>query len=44
MNTNRGKCFRIGRWLLGLFLMAVALLAAYMWWVVAGAIMTRMKK
>ena len=35
MNTNRGKCFRIGRWLLGLFLMAVALLAAYMWWVVA---------
>jgi pimeloyl-ACP methyl ester carboxylesterase len=35
MKGNSGKCLRIGRWLLGLFLAAAALLAVYMWWVVA---------
>ena len=35
VSGNSGKRFRIGRWLLGLLLAAVALLAAYMWWVVA---------
>ena len=35
VSTNRGKRFRIGRWLLGMVLAAAALLAAYMWWVVA---------
>jgi pimeloyl-ACP methyl ester carboxylesterase len=35
VSTNLGKRFRIGRWLLGLAFAAVALLAAYMWWVVA---------
>lgn len=35
LSTHRRKRFRIGRWLLGLSFAAVALLAAYMWWVVS---------
>ena len=35
VSSSRGKRVRIGRWLLGLSLAAVTLLAMYMWWVVA---------
>lgn len=35
VNTNRRRGFRIGRWLPGFFLAAVAVLAVHMWWVVA---------
>ena len=34
VSAGRGKRFRIGMWVLGLLLAAVAMLAAYMWWVV----------
>ena len=35
VSAGRGKRVRIGMWVLGLLLAAVAMLAAYMWWVVA---------
>ena len=35
VSAGPGNRFRIGMWVLGLLLAAVAMLAAYMWWVVA---------